>query len=167
MANDLTAPEPEEAIETALATLLGASCSIPVVGVLAPSASGTVKRLSADTFVSVAADVASQEMDATAPARLYSYSVSVSVRYAMEDDPSGNGFRDECRRVRGTLAALTGDGCDALATATFGCDGFMLNSTSTSFEGDDSPSHIKTYSATIYGRVITPTTTTNSNEETN
>ena len=154
---DTFAPEPEEAIASALVARLAAVCTVPVGGALTPVLSGAVKSLSSDTYVTAAVDVASQEMDAPSPAYLFTYTATVAVRFSLADDASGNGFRDECRRVRSALAALTGDGCDALSTATFGCDSFQLTNTTTTFEGDDNPAHLKTYSATIYGRVITPT----------
>ena len=72
----------------------------------------------------------------------------------MADDPNAAKFRDECRRVRAALLSLTGDDCANLGADGFACDEFMIDSTSTTFEGGDNPCNVKTYSATVKGRII-------------
>jgi len=157
MADTLT-PEPEELLEAKLATLLAASCTIPVEGMFTPASVGTVKNLTADTFVGIKVDQTSQDGDYVYRAP-FTYSANVTVHYALADNASGSYFRDECRRVRAALLALTGDGCAALDVAdAFSCGEFMLDSTSSNFEGGDNPTNTKSYSATIKGRIIPPTT---------
>lgn len=151
--------EPEEAIEAALCALLADSCTIGVEGALTPATEGAVKRLSGDTFISVAVDQASQDMDFVGRNAPHTYRAVIAVHYALADDPNAGRFRDECRRVRSALASLLGDNCGNLGADGFACDEFMLDSTSTTFDGGDNPCNVKTYSATVKGR----TTQTESN----
>ena len=58
------------------------------------------QKLSPDTYVSVFADVASQNLDWKGPGVPCSYSVRVVVHYANADDKSGAGFRDACAGSR-------------------------------------------------------------------
>ena len=150
--------EPEEAVEAALVSRLTAAVTIPVEGVMTTAASGEVKRLTADTFLSVAIDLASQDLDFCGPRVPCTFTARVTVHYALADDPNAAAFRDTCRATRAALLALTGDGCDDLGASGFACDAFILDSTSTSFEAGENPTNTKTYSATIKGRI------TNTNE---
>jgi len=158
--NTTPTAEPEELLESALVTRLTYACSIPVEGVLAPVSAGTVKGLSADTFVGVKVDQSSQDGDYAYRAPM-TYSATVTVHFSLADEASGASFRDECRAVRASLLALTGDGCSALDVASaFSCGEFLLDSTSTNFEGGENPVYTKAYTATIKGRIIQPTNTT-------
>lgn len=147
--------EPEETIEATLVALLAESVDIPVEGVLAPAEEGEVKRLSSETVITVAVDQTSQDGDYRGPRVPHTYSALVAVHYAIADDANGADFRLTCRIVRGVLVALTGDGCENASSLSFVCDEFMLDSTSTSYEGGDNPVNTKTYTATLKGRVIT------------
>jgi len=160
--SETPAAEPEELLEASIVALLAASCTIPVEGMVAPATEGTAKHLTADTFVGVKVDQASQDGDYTHRAPM-TYAATVTVHYALADDADGSGFRDECRRVRAALSALCGDGCSAVDVANaFECNEFMLDSTSTDFVNGDNPTNTKAYTATVKGRTIH---TTNTNTE--
>lgn len=159
MANDTNQPiitaEPEERIEAALIAKLAAVCTLPIDGALEPAAEGTVKHLSGDTFISVVVDQVQQGGDYTGPFVPYSYEATVKVHYSLADDPNAAKFRDECRRVRAVLTALTGDGCANLGAVGYRCDRFTLGVTQTPFDmSGDNPTNTKTYTATIGGCVI-------------
>ena len=147
--------EPEEAVEAALCALLASVCTIEVEGALTPASEGTVKSLSVDTFVSVVVDQQSQDMDFVGRRVPHTYRAQIAVRYSCADDENAAKFRDECRRVRSALVSLTGDNCTNLGADGFSCDAFVIDSTSTSFEGGENPCNVKTYSATLKGRVTT------------
>ena len=147
--------EPEETIESTLVALLADAVDIHVEGVLAPAEDGEVKRLSADTVMTVAVDQTSQDGDYRGPRVPHTYSARVAVHYAIADDANGSDFRDTCRVVRGVLSTLTGDGCGSVSSSSFACDAFVLDSSTTTFEGGDNPVNTKTYTATLKGRVIT------------
>lgn len=146
--------EPEERIEAAIVAILAAHCTVAVEGALTPSYEGTARTIDGDSLVSVVVDQASQDLDFRGPRVPHTYRAQVSVRYSMADDPSAAKFREECRRVRAALLSLTGDDCANLGAAGFACDEFMIDSTSTTFEGGDNPCNVKTYSATVKGRII-------------
>lgn len=146
--------EPEERIEAALVAILATHCTVAVEGALTPSDEGSVRTIDDDSIVSVVVDQQSQDLDFRGPRVPHTYRAQVSVRYSMADDPSAAKFREECRRVRAALLSLTGDDCKNLGAAGFACDEFMIDSTSTTFEGGDNPCNIKTYSATVKGRII-------------
>jgi len=157
------AAEPEELIEASLVSRLASACTIPVEGVLTPASAGSVKSLSADTFVGVKVDQSSQDGDYAYRAPM-TYSATATVHFALADDADGSSFRDECRAVRAALLALIGDRCSALNVSdAFVCDAFALDSTSTNFDGGESPVYTKSYTATIKGRIIQPTNTTEAN----
>ena len=145
--------EPEEIIEAKLVALLAAALpDVDVIGALSPVPEGE-QKLSPDTYVSVFADVASQDLDCKDPGTPFVYSVRVVVHYANADDKSGAGFRDSCRAVRAALVPLLGDGCAALDGDGFSCDAFTLGSTNTSQDfAADSGGMVKTYNATVNGR---------------
>lgn len=145
--------EPEESIEAALIARLAAVCTLPIEGALAAAAEGKVKAITGDTFISVAVDQQSQDLDFRGSRVPHSYRAAVVVHYAQADDANAAAFRDECRRVRSALRALTGDGCLTLGADNFACDAFVIDSTSTTFEGGENPCNLKSYSATIKGRV--------------
>lgn len=153
--------EPEEIIEAKIAALVAAALpSVDVIGALSPVPEGEQKN-SPDTYVSVFADIASQDLDFQGPGVPFAYSVRVTVHYANADDATGVGFRDACRAVRSALAALLGDGCAALDGNGFSCDAFMLTSTSTALDANAENGGIaKTYNATVNGR-FTPEQETN------
>ena len=158
MANDtkkltITA-EPEERIEAALCVLLLRYCTVAVEGALTPSDEGIVRTIGGDSLVSVVIDQQSQDLDFRGPRVPHTYRAQVTVRYSIADDPSAAKFREECRRVRAALLSLTGDDCVDLGADGFACDEFMIDSTSTTFEGGDNPCNVKTYSATVKGRII-------------
>jgi len=157
--------EPEETIEIALCGILANACTIPVEGALTPATEGTVKRLSSDTFVSIMVDLASQDLDQSVPATFLTLTANVAVHYALADDADGSSYRDELRKVRAALVSLTGDGCAALTTEAVAVDGFVINSTMTSFEAGDNPVNTKTYTATVHCRVLQPTVDEHTNEE--
>lgn len=157
--------EPEEILEQSLAAALSSAVAIPVEGAITPATAGTVKRLSSDTFVSVVVDLASQDGDITEPVTFLTLNVSVSVHFALADDASGTAFRDECRRVRAALVALTGKGCAALNADGLAVDGFILATTATTFEGGDNPTNVKTYTATASCRAFEPQPTITENRE--
>ena len=146
--------EPEERIEAALVDILATHCTVAVEGALMPADEGSVRTIDDDSLVSVVVDQQSQDLDFRGPCVPYTYRAQVSVRYSMADDPSAEKFREECRRVRAALLSLTGDYCKNLGAAGFACDKFMIDSTSITFEGGDNPCNIKTYSATVKGRII-------------
>lgn len=146
--------EPEERIEAALVAILAAHCTVAVEGALTPADDGIVRTIDDDSIVSVVVDQQSQDLDFRGPRVPHTYRAQVSVRYSMADDPSAAKFREECRRVRAALLSLTGDDCANLGADRFACDEFMIDSTSTTFEGGDNPCNIKTYSATVKGRII-------------
>lgn len=145
--------ESEEVIEAKLVALLAAALpDVDVIGALSPVPEGE-QKLSPDTYVSVFADVASQDIDWKGPGVPCTYSVRVVVHYADADDKSGAGFRDSCRAVRAALAPLLGDGCAALDGDGFSCGAFTLDSTNTSQDfAADSGGMVKTYNATVNGR---------------
>ena len=151
--------EPEEIIEAKLIAVLSAALpDVDVIGALSPVPEGEQKQ-SADTYVSVFADVASQDLDWRGPNVPFTFSVRVTVHYANADDATGTGFRDTCRSVRTALIALSGDGCAALSGDGFNCDEFLLNSTSTAMDSDaENGGMAKTYNFTISGRTATTTT---------
>ena len=146
--------EPEERIEAALVAILATHCTVAVEGALTPSDEGSVRTIDDDSLVSVVVDQQSQDLDFRGPRVPHTYRAQVSVRYSMADDPSAAKFREECRRVRAALLSLTGDDCANLGADGFACDEFMIDSTSTTFEGGDNPCNVKTYSATVKGRII-------------
>ena len=146
--------EPEERIEAALVAILAAHCTVAVEGALTPSDEGSVRTIDDDSLVSVVVDQQSQDLDFRGPRVPHTYRAQVSIRYSMADDPNAAKFRDECRRVRAALLSLTGDDCANLGADGFACDEFMIDSTSTTFEGGDNPCNVKTYSATVKGRII-------------
>lgn len=146
--------EPEERIEAALVAILATHCTVAVEGALTPSDEGSVRTIDDDSLVSVVVDQQSQDLDFRGPRVPHTYRAQVSVRYSMADDPNAAKFREECRRVRAALLSLTGDDCANLGAEGFACDEFMIDSTSTTFEGGDNPCNIKTYSATVKGRII-------------
>lgn len=146
--------EPEERIEAAIVAILAAHCTVAVEGALTPSDDGSVRTIDDDSLVSVVVDQQSQDLDFRGPRVPHTYRAQVNVRYSMADDPNAAKFRDECRRVRAALLSLTGDDCANLRADGFACDEFMIDSTSTIFEGGDNPCNVKTYSATVKGRII-------------
>ena len=152
--------EPEEVIEAKVVALLAAALQdVDVIGALSPVPEGE-QKLSPDTYVSVFADIASQDLDWKGPGVPCTYSVRIVVHYANADDKSGAGFRDSCRAVRAALATLLGDGCAALDGDGFSCDAFILDGTTTALEAlGDSEGMNKTYNATVTGR-YNPTTET-------
>ena len=145
--------ESEEVIEAKVVALLAAALpDVDVIGALSPVPEGE-QKLSPDTYVSVFADVASQDLDWKGPGVPCTYSVRVVVHYANADDKSGAGFRDSCRAVRSALVPPLGDGCAALDGDGFSCDAFTLDSTNTSQDfAADSGGMVKTYNATVNGR---------------
>ena len=146
--------EPEERIEAALVAILATHCTVAVEGALTPSDEGSVRTIDDDSLVSVVVDQQSQDLDFRGNRVPHTYRAQVSIRYSMADDPNAAKFREECRRVRAALLSLTGDDCENLGAAGFACDEFMIDSTSTTFEGGDNPCNVKTYSATVKGRII-------------
>ena len=146
--------EPEERIEAALVAILAAHCTVAIEGALTPSDEGSVRTIDDDSLVSVVVDQQSQDLDFRGPRVPHTYRAQVSIRYSMADDPNAAKFREECRRVRAALLSLTGDDCANLGADGFACDEFMIDSTSTTFEGGDNPCNVKTYSATVKGRII-------------
>ena len=156
MANDTPniQAEPEERIEAAIVALLLRYCTVTVEGALTPSAEGTARTIDGDSLVSVVVDQASQDLDFRGPRVPHTYRAQVTVRYSIADDPNAVKFRDECRRVRTMLTALTGDNCVDLGADGFACDAFVIDSTSTTFDGGENPCNVKTYSATVKGRII-------------
>jgi len=163
-----TAAEPEEIVEVALCSALSAVCTLPVQGAMTPATPGKVKHLEGDSCVTVTVDLSSQDMDTPAPAMFLTLSATIGVHYALCDDADGSSYRDECRRVRATLLALTGDGCSALSSAgVLDVDSFILGSTSTTFEAGDAPTNTKTYTATLNVRAATPTPTQTEEETSN
>lgn len=154
--------EPEEIIEAQLVAALSAAVpSVDVIGALLPAPEGE-EKVSPGTYISVFADVAGQGLDFTGPNVPFSFSVRVTVHWALADDARGASFRDTCRSVRGALSAFLGDDCAALSAEGFACDAFTLDSTTTSFDTDAAGGWAKAYSATVNGRFTTETTT---NEE--
>ena len=145
--------EPEERIEAALVAILATHCTVAVEGALTPADEGRVRTID-DSLVSVVVDQQSQDLDFRGNRVPHTYRAQVSIRYSMADDPNAAKFREECRRVRAALLSLTGDDCANLGADGFACDEFMIESTSTTFEGGDNPCNVKTYSATVKGRII-------------
>ena len=145
--------EPEERIEAAIVAILAAHCTVAVEGAMTPSDAGSVRAFDCDTFVSVVVDQQSQDLDFRGPRVPHTYRAQVTVRYSIADDPSAAKFREECRRVRAALLSLTGDDCVDLGADGFACDEFMVDSTSTTFEGGENPCNVKSYTATLRGRV--------------
>ena len=155
MANDTLniQAEPEERIEAALVALLWRYCTVAVEGALTSAAEGTARTVDSDSLVSVVVDQQSQDIDFRGPRVPHTYRAQVTVRYSVADDPNAAKFRDECRRVRTMLTELTGDNCVDLGADGFACDAFVIDSTSTTFDGGENPCNVKTYSATVKGRV--------------
>ena len=145
--------EPEERIEAALVAILATHCTVAIEGAITPADEGSVRTID-DSIVSVVVDQQSQDLDFRGNRVPHTYRAQVSVRYSMADDPNAAKFREECRRVRAALLSLTGDDCKNLRADGFACDKFMIDSTSTTFEGGDNPCNVKTYSATVKGRII-------------
>ena len=145
--------EPEERIEAAIVAILAAHCTVAVEGALTPSDEGSVRTIDGDSLISVVVDQASQDLDFRGPRVPHTYRAQVSIHYSMADDPSAAKFREECRRVRAALLSLTGDDCVDLGADGFACDEFMVDSTSTTFEGGENPCNVKSYTATLRGRV--------------
>lgn len=145
--------EPEEIVEArVIAALREALPSVDVIGALSPVPEGE-QKLSPDTYVSVFADIDSQELDWSGPAVPFTYSVRVVVHFADADDASGTGFRDACRAVRSVLAGFLGDGCSALDGGGFACDAFMFAGTNTAQDfSAETGGMVKTYNATVTGR---------------
>ena len=146
--------EPEERSEAALVAILATHCTVAVEGALSPASEGTARTVDGDSLVSVVVDQQSQDLDFRGPRVPHTYRAQVTVRYSVADDPSAAKFREECRQVRAALLSLTGDDCVDLGADGFACDEFMIDSTSTTFEGGDNPCNVKTYSATVKGRII-------------
>ena len=146
--------EPEERIEAALIAILAAHCTVAVEGALTPADDGSVRTVDDVSLISVVVDQQSQDLDFRGNRVPHTYRAQVSVRYSMADDPNAAKFREECRRVRAALLSITGDDCESLEADGFACDEFMIDSTSTTFEGGDNPCNVKTYSATVKGRII-------------
>lgn len=159
--------EPEEIIEAHLVEALeAAETPLKVVGALAAVEEGEEKTAPL-SYIGVAVDVSSQDIDWKGPKCPYTYTANIAVRVAFADDKSGALFRDAARDVRAVIAALTGDGCEGLDGDGFACDEFLLEATATSVETmGDGEGMNKTYTATIKGRFNT-TTTTNETEATN
>lgn len=151
--------EPEEIIEAKMIAVISAALpEVDVIGALSPVPEGEQKK-SPDTYVSVFADVASQDLDWRGANVPFSFSVRVSVHYANADDATGTGFRDTCRAVRYAVSPLLGDGCAALSDDGFNCDEFMLSSTQTAMDTDSETGGMaKTYNFTITGRTATTQT---------
>ena len=145
--------ETEEIIEVRLMEMLAAAVpDMDVVGALSPVPEGEQKK-SADTYISVFVDLASQDLDWRGASVPCSYTASVTIHYANADDATGTGFRDACRCVRRVFHSLTGDGCEGLDGEGFRCDQFLLDSTETALDRDaDVGGTAKTYNATIVGR---------------
>lgn len=155
MANDTIdiQAEPEERIEVALIAKLAPFCTLQILGALTPADEGEVKSEDGDSMISVMVDQVSQDLDFRGPRVPHTYRAQITVRCSQSDDGSVRAFRDECRRVRTMLTALTGDNCVNLGADGFACDAFVIDSTSTTFEGGENPCNVKTYSATVKGRV--------------
>ena len=152
--------EPEEIIEARFVALVAANVSIPVVGMLAPSADGTEKT-EPDTSIAVTADVSGQSFDSRVANVPFSFSVRITVRAAAADDASGSTFRTACRGVRDTIAAILGDGCTAVSADGFTCDGVILENTTTGIDADaENGGWYKTYSLAVTGRYSQDSETT-------
>lgn len=147
--------EPEEIIESRIvAQIVGAKPDVPVLGALAPSQPGT-EKVAPDSHVSVSVDLAGQGLDWKGPGIPCDYSVSIAVRVAESDDPTGELFRAVCRTVRAALDALLGDGCSTLDGDGFFCDAFVLSGTQTArMAFGDFTQFVKAYTATLTGRFI-------------
>ncbi len=153
--------EPEEIVEAALLDVLSTACLdaqanplAAVIGALSPVSQGAVKAAH-DSFISVFVDLTDQPLDWLNDYIPLVFSARVVVHFATADEPSGEGFRDLCRRVRFALNPLLGDGCSTLNTADFSCDLFKIESTSTALDTDvESGGMTKTYNVSIAGRVI-------------
>lgn len=145
--------EPEEIIEARLTELIAAAMpGWDVIGALAAAPEGRMKELP-DTRVTVAVDVASQDLDWTGPGVPRTYTARVAVRCSNADDVTGGMFRDACRTVRDALRGLLGDGCAAMDAGGFSCDAFVLAGTETAQDlSADSGGSTKTYNATVTGR---------------
>ncbi len=145
--------EPEEIIEARLTELIAAAMpGWDVIGALAAAPEGRMKELP-DTRVTVAVDVASQDLDWTGPGIPRTYSARVAVRCSNADDVTGGMFRDACRTVRDALRGLLGDSCAAMDAGGFSCDAFILSGTETAQDlSADSGGSTKTYNATVTGR---------------
>lgn len=152
--------EPEEIIEAHLIAIIAAAApAVDVLGALSAVPEGE-QKLSADTYISVFVDIASQDLDWRALNVPFTYSARVTVHYANADDASGAGFRDACRAVRTATAPILGDGCTALDGDGFSCDEFRLASTQTAMDADaETGGMAKTYTFTISGRTLEVNTT--------
>lgn len=151
--------EPEETIEAKLIAILSAAVpAVDVLGALSAVPEGEMKH-SADTYISVFVDIASQDLDWRGAHVPFTYSARVTVHFANADDATGAGFRDTCRAVRTAFSPLLGDGCSALSGDGFACDEFMLSSTQTAMDADaETGGMAKTYNFTITGRTATTQT---------
>ena len=144
--------EPEEKIEARLMTLISAAVpDVSVEGALTPALEGESKT-SDDTFINVAVDVSSQRLDLHGRSP-FDYTARISVHFAQADDKEGLTFREVCRSVRGVIADLTGDMCEALNFDGFLTDSLLLNGTNTSLDSAESGiAFVKVYNLTIVGR---------------
>ena len=141
--------EPEEIIEARLVALLAEALpGWDVIGTLAAAPEGELKELP-DTRVTVAVDVASQDLDWTGPGIPRTYAARAEVRCSDADDGTGKMFRDACRAMRAAMRQLLGDGCAAIDGDGFACDAFVLGSTETE-HGESAMT--KRYNATVAGR---------------
>ena len=154
--------ETEETIETQLITLLSTYvANVDIVGALTPAPDG-VQKHSPDTYISVIVDIADQFYDLAETVTPFHYSARVTVHCAFVDDKTGTLFRDICRGVRQAISLCLGDGCAALSSDTFACDGLQLVSTQTALDTSaETGGMVKTYNMTITGRVL-PSQTTSS-----
>ena len=157
--------EPEEILEDRMAAALAAAVpAMDVVGALAPAPDGE-QKLSPDSYISVFADVASQDLDWESPAVPCTYSVRIGVHVATADDKTGTLFRDTCRAVRDVIRAFSGDNCHTLDTDGFKCDSLVLDTTETQQDlASETGGMAKIYNATVAGRYIPPTETTEQEE---
>lgn len=148
--------EPEEIIEASIVALVAANVSIPVVGMLAPSADGTEKTVP-DTSISVVADVSGQSFDSRVANVPFSFSVRITVRASSADDATGSTFRTACRGVRGAIDAILGDGCTAVSADGFTCDGVILENTTTGINANaEKDGWYKIYPLAVTGRYSEP-----------
>lgn len=154
--------EPEEIIEAHLvAALQAAEIPLEVVGALAVVDPGE-EKIAPLSYVGVAVDVTSQDIDWKGPGCPYTYSARIAVRVAFADDPTGVIFRDTARLVRSAIAPFQGDGCSGLDGDGFSCDEFLLDGTTTTLETmGEGEGMSKAYSATVIGRF---NNNTNNNE---
>ena len=157
--------EPEEIIEAEFVAALAAAVpNLDVIGALSPVFEGETKH-AALSGISVYADIASQGLDWKGPGVPCTYAVRIVLRVEEADDKTFALFRDSARRIRSVLSALLGDGCGNLGRDGFACDSFTLDSTATNLEASgEGAAMVKTYNATVAGRYIPPTETTEQEE---